>query len=123
MDSERQRESSSYRRSNVQESSPQVHDVCDVPSPCCTAIDGWGALAAAQALGVGFTNTVGVVTPTFHQVFRPGKLRTIFAKCKRRKLKAPIMLLESIFLKRLQLRKQTREGTRCLCNRLHSEFL
>jgi hypothetical protein len=59
-----------------------------------------GEPAATQAFGVGFTNTVGVVTPTFHQVFRPGKLRTIYAKRKRRKLKARIMPLESIFLKK-----------------------
>ena len=40
-------------------------------------------------------------------------LRTIFAKRKRRKLKARKMPLESICLKRLQLRKQSREGTQC----------
>ena len=72
-----------------------------------------GELAAAQAFGVGFTNTVGVVTPTFHQVFRPGKLRTVFAIRKRRKLKAHIMPLESNILKKLQLRKQSREGAQC----------
>ena len=82
-----------------------------------------GELAAAQAFGVGFTNTVGVVTPTFHQVFRPGKLRTIFAKRKRRKLKARIMPLEKHISEKTAAEEAEQRRHAMLCNRLHSEFL
>ena len=51
-----------------------------------------GEPAEAQPFGVGLTNFVGVVTPTFHQLFNPGKSRAVF----RRKLKPRVKPLVNI---------------------------
>ena len=65
IDSERQIESASYRRNNVQETSPQVHDVCDVASPCCTTVDGWGNLQQHKLSASVSTTLLVLLHPMF----------------------------------------------------------
>jgi hypothetical protein len=63
-----------------------------------------GEPAPTQHVGAGLTNAVGVVTLAFHQVLKPGKLRTVGVDRNRSKLKARIIPLANNCLKKLQLK-------------------
>ena len=107
-ESDRQRERACQRVQSF-----QVHDVCDV-----WRSHGWRALSVmsgdvVQPFGVGLTADVGRVTPTFHEVFKPGKLRRVFLPSKRGKRKPRPKPREDLLLKKLQLKVAIRRNKPC----------